>query len=161
MRLLAAVLGSAVLVALGVGAAGATDGTRTLRFLDVGSQNVPAINGFTFDRMPRPGDQFAIQDNLYKWAGSKRGALVGHVLGIGTFQNASNTGGTVLFVAQAYIPGGSIDVQGYGRVSFRGPSKFTFPITGGTGMFASARGWITVRDIGNGDNSSVVAHVMP
>ena len=161
MRVLAATLGSAVLLGLGAESAGAADGSRTLRLLDVGSQNVPTINGFTFDRMPRAGDQFAIEDNLYKWAGSKRGALVGRVLGIGTFQDVSNTGATVLFFAQAYIPGGSIDVQGYGRISFRGPSRFTFPITGGTGAFANARGSITVRDIGTADNSSVVAHIMP
>ena len=150
------------LLAWGGACAGAAGGARTLSYLDVSRQDVPPINDFTFNRMPRPGDQFAIEDNLYKWAGAKRGGLVGRVEGIGTFQVVAETGARVLFFAQAYLPGGSIDVEGYGRIDFRGPSRFTFPITGGTGAYANARGYVTVRDLGNGEsnNSSVTVHLM-
>jgi Dirigent-like protein len=156
------ILGLGMLAFSGV-AAGAARAPRTFSFLDVSSQNVQPINGFTFNRQPRAGDMFPIEDNLYRWAGAKRGKLVGRVEGIGTFQVVDGSGGRVLFFAQAYIPGGSIDVQGYGRVSFRGPSRFTFPITGGTGAFAGARGYVQVRDLGNGNsnNSNVKVHLLP
>ena len=85
--------------------------------------------------MPRAGDQFPIEDTLYKWAGTKRGALVGRVEGTGTFQVVGDTTARVLFFAQATLPGGTVVVHGYGTINFRGPSKFTFPVTGGTGLY--------------------------
>jgi hypothetical protein len=136
-------------------------GPKTLSFLDVSSNNVQPINGFTFSRMPRAGDQFPIEDTLYRWAGTKRGARVGNVEGIGTFQVVGSNSARVLFEAQAHVPGGSIVIQGYGTVIYNGPSRFTFPVVGGTGAYANARGVVSVRDIGNGNgnNSTVIFHL--
>jgi hypothetical protein len=53
----------------------------------------------------------------------------------------------VLFVAQLFLRGGTILVQGYGRVNADGPSKLTFPIVGGTGRYAGVRGSIDVRNL--------------
>ena len=143
--------------------ASALTGPKVFSLLDVSQPNPQPINGFTFDRMPRAGDQFPIQDTLYKWAGTKRGALVGRVEGTGTFQVVGDTTARVLFFAQATLPGGTVVVHGYGTINFRGPSKFTFPVTGGTGLYANARGWVQVRDIGGGEgnNSNVAFHLIP
>jgi dirigent-like protein len=162
MRKRAGILVAATAVAYAFGAsASALNGPKVLSFLDIESANVQPINGFTFNRLPRAGDQFAIRDNLYKWAGGKRGALVGHVNGIGTFQSVGTSSASVLFLVQAYVPGGSVVVQGYGHVAFQGPSKFTFPVVGGTGAYANARGYAVVSDIGNGNGSKsrVVLHL--
>jgi len=123
--------------------------------------------GFEFDRAPRGGDQFGFVDALYRWAGTKRGARVGRVQGMGTFQTGFGPDfshhATVLFVAQAYLPGGSILIQGYGRINPRGPSRFTFPVVGGTGIYDNVRGYIKVRDLGNGETgkSAIEVHLLP
>ena len=81
--------------------------------------------GFQFDRPPRAGDQFGFVDALYRWAGTERGARVGRVEGSGTFQTGFGADfsrrAIALFVAQAYLPGGTVLVQGYGRINADGP----------------------------------------
>ena len=52
---------------------------------------------------------------------------------------------------QAYLPGGSLLLEGYGQANPNGPSRYVFPVTGGTGIYANARGFIAVRDLGNGN----------
>ena len=144
--------------------ASALSSPQTFNLLDISSNDVAPINGFTFNRAPRPGDQFAIEDALYKWAGTKKGARVGRVEGIATFQSGfSAEGATILFFAQAYIPGGTVVVHGYGHVNQSGPSTFTFPVLGGTGIYSNARGYVVVRDLGDGqgNNSNVEFHLLP
>ena len=154
-------------VAVWVASASAISSPQVFNLLDV-SQNVEQpIGGFTFDRPPVGGDQFAIYDKLYKWAGTKKGAPAGRVVGLGTFQtgfgeNFSHSA-TVLFVAQAYLQGGTVLVQGYGQTNPNGPSTFTLPVIGGTGKYDNVRGYIVVRDLGNGNQSksSVEFHLLP
>jgi hypothetical protein len=69
----------------------------------------------------------------------------------------------VLLVVQAYLPAGSVLVDGYGEINPRGPSKFTLPIVGGTGAYANARGFVRVRDLGNGEGnkSNAEFHLLP
>ncbi len=143
--------------------ASALNSPKVFSLLDVSSPNTPPINGFTFNRLPRAGDQFAIMDNLYKWAGAKKGALAGRVEGIGTFLSVGDSGARALFVAQAHLNGGTVLVQGYGLGNFGGRSMFTFPVVGGTGIYANARGYVVVRDLGSGDsgNSNVAFHLLP
>ena len=140
---------------------------QVFSLLDVGSNGGEPINGFTFDRAPHAGDQFSITDVLYKWAGTKRGARAGHLRGIGTFVTSFgpdfSRNATVLFVVQAYLQGGSILVEGYAAQNANGPSKFTLPVVGGTGIYANARGFVAVRNLGNGQgsNSNVDIHLLP
>ena len=169
MRQYGLVLAVLAVLAAALGASGASglSSPKTFSLLDISSNDVQPINGFTFNRAPQGGDAFAIKDTLYKWAGTKKGAPAGRVQGIGTFitgfgpdftQNA-----TVLFMAQAFLQGGSILVEGYATQRANGPSKFTLPIIGGTGIYANARGTVTVRDLGDGqgNNSNVDFRVLP
>lgn len=137
--------------------------TQDYYLLDVSRNVTEPIGGFDFNRAPVAGDRFAIEDDLYRWAGTKRGAHFGHVIGIGTFQHGFGSDfshpGTVLFQVQAFLPGGTIFLEGYGQIDPRGPSHFTFPVAGGTGIYANARGWIAVRDLGNGDTNKSTVHV--
>jgi hypothetical protein len=146
----------------------ALTGPRVFSLLDVSNDSgVEPIGGFTFNRPPAAGDRFPIRDDLYKWAGTKRGARVGSVEGIGTFLTSFGADfsrhATVLFVVQAHLPGGTLLVEGYGRINPRGRSRFTFPVTGGTGVYSNARGYVTVRDLGTGDEgkSNVDLHLTP
>lgn len=168
MRKLGIVLSVFVLSVAAWGtSASALNNPQLFNLLDVSSESSQLINGFAFDRAPRGGDQFAISDDLYKWAGTKRGARAGRVQGIGTFQTGFGRDfsqrATVLFVAQAYLKGGSVLIQGYGHVNPKGPSKFTLPVLGGTGIYANVRGFVIVRDLGNGDlgKSNVEIHLLP
>jgi hypothetical protein len=161
---LALVASSAAVLAV---SASAISSPQVFNLLDV-SQNVDQpIGGFTFDRAPVGGDQFAIYDKLYKWAGVKKGAPAGHVVGLGTFQTGFGENfshpAKVLFVAQAYLPGGSVIVNGYGVTNPNGPSTFTLPVIGGTGRYDNARGYVVVRDLGNGNSnrSNVEFHLLP
>ena len=70
------------------------------------------MNGFEFQRPPRPGDKINIGDTLYRWAGTKRGAKVGSDRGIITFMSVGQNGGTGSLNAQFYLPGGSVVVRG-------------------------------------------------
>jgi len=157
----AAVLTGLLVAVVGVGSASALAGPRSFSLLDVSRNTDEPIGDFNFDRAPRGGDQFAITDDLYRWAGTKRGAHYGVVRGLATFITGFGDQfthkATVLFVAQAYLPGGSLMIEGYGVINPDGPSKFVLPVVGGTGTYANARGTVTVRDLGNGntDKSNV------
>jgi len=157
---------AASLAAMWASSGVAASGPKVFSFLDVSGPSQP-IGGFNFNRPPVAGDRFEINDVLYKWAGTKRGARVGHVEGIGTFLSDFGPDfsryATVLFVAQAYIPGGSIVVEGHARINPRGPSRFTLPVVGGTGTYADARGFVKIRDLGNGnqDKSNAEFHYLP
>jgi hypothetical protein len=163
MRQAALAVFALLVFALG-SSASALDSPKVIDLLDISRQDVQPINGFTFNRLPRAGDQFPIHDDLYKWApGGKRGALAGGVEGIGEFQFVGEHNAKVLFFAQARLQGGSVVLQGMGLVRFEGPSTFTLPIVGGTGIYANARGYVVVRDLGNGngDKSNAAFHLLP
>jgi hypothetical protein len=140
---------------------------RVFSLLDVSGPQTEPIGGFTFERPPVAGDQFAINDELYRWAGVKKGAKVGHLTGIGTFLTSFGSDfskpAKVLFTVQAHLPGGTVIVEGFGNINPNGPSKFTIPVIGGTGIYANVRGYVNVRDLGNGntDNSNAEFHLLP
>jgi hypothetical protein len=67
---------------------------------------------------------------------------------------------TVLFVAQLYLPGGTLLLEGYGQVSPDGPSRITFPVIGGTGIYASARGSMSFRTVGESTRRLEI-HLVP
>jgi hypothetical protein len=165
-RLVVPVALAALLMSVLTTSASAISSPRVIRLVDVTAREVQ-LGSFTFERPPAGGDQFAFVDRLYRWAGTKRGAPAGRVEGMGTFitgfgQNFSRRA-VVLFVAQAYLPGGTVLVQGYGRINPNGPSRFTFPVVGGTGIYDNVRGFVRVRDLGNGESgaSALELHLRP
>jgi Dirigent-like protein len=147
--------------------ASAIGSPQTFSLLEVSTPNSDQPMGdFTFNRPPRGGDQFAVANELYKWAGTKKGARAGRDEVVLTFVTGFGSDfsqkATVLFVAQVYLQGGAILIQGYGQVNPNGPSKYTFPIVGGTGTYANARGYVSVRDLGDGNQntSNLEFHLM-
>ena len=62
---------------------------QTFSLLSVESDVEQEIGGFGFQREPVPGDRFAFTDQLYKWAGTKRGEHVGRTEGLCTFTKVS------------------------------------------------------------------------
>jgi hypothetical protein len=160
---------AAVVVSAGwVTSSSAISSRQVFSLLDVTARDLP-LGDFSFEnqRPPAGGDQFAFLDDLYKWDGTERGARAGRVRGTGTFITGFGRDfsqrALVFFSAQAYLKGGTLLVQGYGTVNARGPSKFTFPVTGGTGIYANARGFVKVRDLGDGnqDKSNIDFHLLP
>ena len=148
--------------------ASAIGSPQTFSLLEVStSTSEQPIGDFTFNRPPVGGDQFAVANDLYTWAGTKKGARAGRdevlltfITGFGS--DFSHTA-TVLFVAQVYLHGGTVLAQGYGQINPNGPSKYTFPIVGGTGTYANARGYVNVRDLGDGNQNktNIEFHLMP
>jgi hypothetical protein len=169
MRKYGVVLALIVLsVAVWAASASAISSPKTFDLLEVSGPNSDLqINGFTFDRPPVGGDQFAFVNGLYKWAGTKKGARIGHDKGIATvitgFGPDFSRKALLLFTAQAYLPGGTVLVEGYGNVNADGPSTFTLPVIGGTGTYANARGYVVVSDIGDGNQnkSNLQFHLLP
>ena len=159
MRKYLFVLALAVLSVAGwVASASAISKPQTFSLLAVDNGKGQTINGFTFQRAPVAGDQFVISENLYKWAGTKRGAKVGSDLGIATFLTANSTGGSNMLTVQANLSGGTILVGG--MVSFKNqPSKFTLSVTGGTGAYANSHGYVNVRQLSRGTNLDF--HLLP
>jgi hypothetical protein len=120
--------------------------TVVLQFLDV-TTGYSAT--FPDNRAPRFGDQFAFHDKIYRWNGPKRGALIGHadITAVVIGPNLSRLS------AVAYLPGGTLVVFGDNSLSARSQK---LSVIGGTGIYATARGELTARNIG-GDNSNNTA----
>lgn len=146
-------------VALGGGGAGAA-GTPQVLHLDLSETSTPAFDAGTGE--PRPGDRVFLKDGLYAWKGAKRGARVGSVDSTLTFMSTFGArGATVEVSGQMFLHGGSLRVEGIGRVG-PGPNRFTLPIVGGTGSYAGARGTVELRDLGSsGDKSVLDIHLLP
>src|SRR4051794_2028230 len=71
-----------VSVAVWVASASAISSPQVFSLLAVDNGKAQPINGFMFQRAPAAGDQFVISEDLYKWAGTKRGAKVGSDIGV-------------------------------------------------------------------------------
>ena len=168
MRQYGIVLTLVVSIAVWAASAAAINSPRTFSLLEISTPNSQQSMGdFTFDRPPVGGDQLAFTNDLYKWSGTNRGARVGRDEVIITFVTGFGPDfsqkATALFVAQVYLPGGTIVAQGYGQINPNGPSKYTFPVVGGTGAYANVGGYVKVRDLGNGNQNktNLEFHLMP
>ena len=167
MRKLAAFSVIVLSTAVCVGSASALTTPRVFSVLDAPPQIDYPMGSFGFERPPAGGDQFAFTHTLYRWAGAKQGQRIGKLHVIGTFVTGFGPRFTqpalVLIDAQAFLPGGTVAVVGYGRIAADGPSRLTLPVVGGTGAFANARGFVKVRDLGNGniDRTSIQFHLRP
>ncbi len=148
----------AVVVGLVAGSGSAAVKPQVFSLLEVSTDNSDQpLGDFTFDRPPVGGDRIAVRNQLYKWAGNKKGASAGHdqvmITFITGFGSDFSKKATALFTAQAYLQGGTIVIEGYGQLNPNGPSKYTFPIVGGTGKYAGANGYLNVRDLGDGNTN--------
>ena len=72
--------------------------------------------------------------------GKPKGALVGHDDYVGTILSATRATVKV----RVTLPGGTLTVAG--QIANTGTTSGVFPVTGGTGRFARARGTCSVRD---------------
>ena len=147
-------------VAVWVASASAVSKPPTFSLLAVDNGKGQPINGFLGDRAPVAGEQFAISDDLYKWAGTKRGAKVGSDQGIATFLSVTAKGGSNTFTVQANLSGGTVLVGGIISYKNENPSKFTLAITGGTGKYAGTHGYVDVHALPNNKNN-LDFHLLP
>jgi hypothetical protein len=156
----------AAVLALAVGSASGIDRPQTLSLLEIDESDASTNLGFDFERLPKPGDRFAFKSGLYKWAGTKRGARIGHDEGICTFVRVAGDEQNLQIdghcAASLWLPSGSILVEGF--ISFaEGPLTADVPVIGGTGAYVNARGVMQIRDLGNGDigHTSLTLHLLP
>jgi hypothetical protein len=164
---LALITALVVSVALSASTATGLENPRTFSLLEVDVKGAP-LGDFTFDRAPVGGDRFTETNALYRWTGPKgRGARVGRNRVLVTFITGHGPRftrrATLLLTAQMYLPDGTLLVEGYGSVPPRGPHKFKIPVVGGTGVYSNARGYVTVRDVGDGTTgtSKIDFHLVP
>jgi len=152
----------AVFVGLGASSAPALVKPRTFTLLEVEGPQVP-LGDFDFNQAPAGGDQIVASNTLYRWDG-KKGARFGRDRVLFTFMTGFGPNfshrATVLFQAQVYLPDGSVFVEGYGSLSPNGPVRLDLPVTGGTRIYANARGFVQVRDI-SGGRTLLDFHLLP
>ena len=166
MRRFLAIAVLAALVAVWTTSASALNGPRVINVLDA-PPGVDLPMGFDFDQPPVGGDQFAFTHTLYRWAGTKQGARIGRLHVVATFVTGFGPrfshSALMLFDAQAYLPGGSVVAEGYGRLNPDGPTRLTLPVIGGTGIYANVRGQVNVRDLGDGTigKTSITFRLLP
>jgi hypothetical protein len=157
----------AVSTAVVTSSATALNAPRTFSLLDAPPQTDLQMGDFDFARPPVGGDRFAFIHTLYRWAGTKKGARVGHLHVVATFVTGFGSNfehrALILVDAQATIPGGTVMITGYGSLSANGPSRLTLPVVGGTGIYDNVRGYVKVRDLGNGDinRTNIEFHLLP
>jgi hypothetical protein len=60
----------------------------------------------------------------------------------------------VLVTAQAYLPDGTLLVQGYGTIPPDAPAKVKLPVIGGTGVYDNARGYLMARNLPGREGAS-------
>ncbi len=160
-KVVAAVLVVLVAAFLAATSARALTKPEVLSVLELPEGFTPLTASLDFTRL-KPGDGFAYVQGLYTWAGTKRGKRIGHIDGSCQIVSAvSKTGaGKAYCAANAFLPAGQILFQGYQPFT-AGPGRFTYPITGGTGNYANARGWVEIRDIGTSGKTADVFHLLP
>ena len=122
---------------------------QTFSLLDV-ERSSAELDNFDFSGPPKPGQRFTFIDNLYKWAGTKRGARVGYSEGLCTFTRITSSTFTAHCTASFFLPGGQIYAGAF-LTFHEGPGNFTVPVLGGTGIYSNVRGYIRIRDLGDGN----------
>ena len=107
------------------------------------------------------GDQFVFTDDLYNKKGGDKIGTDGGVCTIVRVTSADDQTGTAQCVVTASITDhGQITTQGLVDVSGDDtPPPFDQAITGGTGDFADAGGYITVEEL-NATDSNITVHLL-
>jgi hypothetical protein len=163
---LALVAALAAVLSIAVASASPIDKPQTFSLLEIDQSDASTNIGFDFQRLPKPGDRFAFKSSLYKWAGTKRGARVGHDAGLCTFIRVSPSqehfSADAHCAAGIFLPAGEVLIEGV--ISFtEGPSNFDIAVVGGTGAYANARGSVHLRDIGGeaSNHTAMTFHLLP
>jgi hypothetical protein len=134
---------------------------QTLSFLEVQNTFV-GIGGWnpTGNSPPVAGQGFTFTSTLFKWAGTKKGAALGHdqVVCMATYVDLSVGSVRLQCNATVSLPGGGIQLAG--------PSNFANPVTnvavvGGTGAYAGAQGAARITSLagGNSNNSAYILRI--
>jgi hypothetical protein len=158
---LLSILAAAVVTATGVASAGAAPKAQTIRLLEV-DNTFQQIGGWSGDTAPTVGQGFVSTGVFYRWAGTKRGAAVGHVQILCTvtvpvsFTSETGPSGWFHCDVTALLPGGKIEVSGALNIAAK---TNRLPLVGGTGKYVGVQGYVSTTDIG-GDNSDVSADVI-
>jgi len=139
----------AAAIALVSPASGLT-GPQTFSLLDV-EQSSAELDHVDSSGPPKPGQRFTFTNALYKWAGAKRGARVGRTEGLCTFTKFTGSTAIAHCTASFFLPGGQIYAAAFLEFG-EGPGNFAVPVLGGTGIYSNVRGYIRIRDIGDGSS---------
>ena len=161
-RMVSVAIVAATASMIGSAWAGAAGAPKTLSYLEVTTtfDGVGGYNPETTQAPPSVGQGFTFASTLYKWAGTKKGAPLGHdqVVCTVTTEDLSTGSVSLQCVATEFLPGGTIQLAG--------SSNFDNPVTnvavvGGTGRYTGAQGTARIRSIGgeNSSNSSYVIHI--
>lgn len=147
-------------LAVGVASASAAPKPQTIRLLEVDT-SFTGTGGFpttSNGAPPAVGQGFISQATMYKWAGAKRGAPVGHLSVIGTITSIDPSRNTGRFHVDAtlFLPAGMIEASGSASFSAK---VNEIPVVGGTGAYVGAQGYVQVKNIG-GENSNTSANVI-
>ena len=142
------------MLALGAVSASAAPKAQTISLFETDSVFV-GTGGFpTGNAPPAVGQGFVTTGTLYKSAGGKQGAPVGHVRVVCTVTSVTlmQNSGTVWTQCEVslFLPGGVI--EGSGPLSLSNPTNYV-PVTGGTGAYVGAQGIVKHKAIG-GQNSN-------
>jgi hypothetical protein len=164
LRALALLAAVVAVFSVAVGGASGINRPLTFSLLEIDESDASTNLGFDFQRGPKPGDQFAFKSGLYKWAGVKRGTRIGYDKGWCTFiqvpTNFQQLWGHC--TAGFFLPGGQILAAAF--IHFTdGPLNVDVPVIGGNGIYANARGYVHVHDLGNGEggHTSLTFHLLP
>ena len=154
------VFGVAGVLAVGVASASAAPKPQTIRLLEVDT-SFTGTGGFpttSNSAPPAVGQGFISQATMYKWAGAKRGAPVGHLSVIGTVTSIDPSRNTGRFHVDAtlFLPAGTLEASGSASFSAK---VNDIPVVGGTSAYVGAQGYVQVKNIG-GENSNASSNVI-
>ena len=148
-----------LMLMIGLASASATPKPQTISFLEVNTSFIGTggYNG-AGNAPPAPGQGFGFSSTLFKWAGSRKGAPLGHDQVLCTVLSEDLSTGSVQAQCAAtdFFPGGTIELAG--ATNFANPVT-NVAVVGGTGVYAGAEGAARIRNIG-GQNSSSSAYVI-
>ncbi|HZQ02674.1 MAG TPA: hypothetical protein VFA88_01490 [Gaiellaceae bacterium] len=165
-RLIACGAGVLLVLSVAVASASAIDRPQTFSMLEIDESDASVDLGFDFQRLPRPGDQFAFKSGLYQWAGTKRGVRVGrdegHCIFVRVAGDAQHLSLDAHCAASFFLPAGSVVAEAFLSLP-EGALNADIPVVGGTGAYANARGFVHIRDLGTGDtgHTSLTFHLLP
>jgi hypothetical protein len=158
LALFTAVLTMAMM-ALGAASSVAAPSPQTLHFLELNT-SFNGVGGYnvTSNAPPAVGQGFTFVSTLYKWAGAKKGAPLGHDQVLCTVTSADLSSGSLQSqcAATVFLPGGSLQLAG--STNFN-KSVTNVAVVGGTGAYASAQGTARIKNIG-GENSNASAYTL-
>jgi hypothetical protein len=103
---------------------------------------------------PAPGEGITFSGTVYSWAGTKRGAPIGHARAICIVTSGTNG----ICSGAISLPSGSIVLLGPEEFSGNSTTE-DIPIVGGTGAYVGARGYMHSTSIGHTSASADVIHI--